>query len=332
MKKFLKVFAIVGLLAGLVYASSVVYDYTFYDVDNIVSSTTKILDLKENGTKDYLSFQAIYSTKTFTVVSYSDGVRSTGTITIKLGDVAGSTVTVNSVRFVEGQQWTYDTGFTSMSALSLYTILASSIDYISFSLGTGESVIYSTSNIVGTAGQYTFSSTASSVTVTGLSGGSETDISYVGDQIVRANDFVIGIGLLYTMSVGTSPVNLVANTTYYAIPTATTIQLATTKLNAIGGTAIDIQTVPMPGGSSFSLAPILTDAGSAFGFKWQYSNDKENWYDSTLSSVTISGDETPSNYLWDFGFTSYKYIRGVLTAGSFGAIKFKLQGYGKSIN
>jgi hypothetical protein len=101
----------------------------------------------------------------------------------------------------------------------------------------------------------------------------------------------------------------------------------------VAGTAIDIVTVPIPGGSSFALTPILTAANNPFTLTWRVSNDKVNWFNLAGSSVVvINSSIANANYIWDFGFLPYKYIRCAITAGSFGAIKLKLQGYGKRLD
>jgi hypothetical protein len=176
-----------------------------------------------------------------------------------------------------------------------------------------------------------FQAIYSTATFTTISGSTATANANT-DTINTTQALPVGYSVLYS-STAFSWGGLTNRTTYYVIPyNATSIKLATTQVNAVAGTAVDItsSTIALNKGT-FTLAPIVAKTGVAynFGIKWQYSNDNQNWFDSTLSTRTITYNTASTNYLWDFQMTTYKYIRCQVIQGTWGAIKLKLQGYGK---
>ena len=309
------------------------YDMPLTDSEDIITDTNYTMNLNSGRIIDYLSFQAVYSTEAYTSsVTFIDGVQSTGTISV-LGYTSGSTITINSVMFVENRDF-FVNDYTSMTALSLYNTLSSTplmTNVALFSLANTESVIYATATVVGI--NYTLAtSTPTAVSVAGMTGGVASDINYITDTITATNDFITGLAVLFSTSPGRGLTGLSDSNVYYAIPTPTTLQLATTKLNAIGGTAIDISSTTYPGWATYTLTTKYTGTGDTpFSFRWQASNDNENWYNLDVASITITGATAPTNYLWDLGFTTYKYIRCAVKAGMYGAIRLKLQGYGKRV-
>jgi hypothetical protein len=159
-----------------------------------------------------------------------------------------------------------------------------------------------------------------------------TDISGVDNTVVSTVTYPTGYGVLLTSVTFTSWYGLVNNATYYIIPYSSGLaKLATTRALAVAGTAIDLPVISS-GTGSFLLTPINIQASSPFSFRWQYSNDNTNWYNSTQSSVTIIGSTAPQNVLWDFGFTTYRYIRVSLLAGTQGSLKLILRGFGKKVS
>ena len=175
-----------------------------------------------------------------------------------------------------------------------------------------------------------FQAVCSSNTYVGITGSTST-IDVDDDTIISSVTYPSGFSLLFTSKTWIGSTNFANNTTYYAIPSATGyIKLATTKANAVTETAVDITATGTSGILVFSAINIKSN--SSFGFKWQCSNDGSRWYDLDVSTIEItSATATPTNYFWDLGFTVYKYIRCALTAGSFGSISLKLQGYGKRV-
>jgi uncharacterized protein YxeA len=146
-------------------------------------------------------------------------------------------------------------------------------------------------------------------------------MSVANDTLVSSATYASGQAVLLTTTTWVGTLDFSANTTYYAIPSASGyVKLATTAALAKLGTAVDITAL----GTSGNII------SGTFTATWQCSNDNYNWYTITSASVTtIVVGTAASNYLWDFGFTSYKYIRCAVSGGTWGAINLKLQGYGK---
>lgn len=152
-------------------------------------------------------------------------------------------------------------------------------------------------------------------------------VNPVLETIASTQAYPAGYAVLYVTSTFNGS-GLKTGTTYFAFPAATGyISLATTKANAILGTAINISTGTQ--GGTFTLTPVDIVAASPFGFAWQVSNDNTNWYALNVASVSILQTTTATNYLWDFGVTTYRYIRAHFTSSAFGAVNLKLRGYGK---
>ena len=328
-----------------IFASSIVYNSTITTSTGIATDENFILDLSIINSNsnyfpslslsnpiDYLSVQANFSTETAnTAISFTDGVCASGKITVLTKDgIAGSTVTVNGLKFIEGRDWT-ETDKSSSTATSIYNILTTSITYIRWSNPLGGTVIYGTSTVVDTVGDYSFSSSVTSITVVSMVGGASTYFDYPGNNINQTNTFLTGLPVLFTVTAGTSPTNLVGNTTYYAIPTATSLQLATSKVNAISMTAIDISSQTYPGNGNFTLTPLALSDSSPFTLNCQCSNDKVNWYNLGKSTTVVS-TTTPTTILWDFGYTDYRYWRLQEISGSGGSIKLGLIGFGKKVS
>jgi hypothetical protein len=152
-------------------------------------------------------------------------------------------------------------------------------------------------------------------------------MSVANDTLVSSATYASGQAVLLTTTTWVGTLDFSANTTYYAIPSASGyVKLATTAALAKLGTAVDITALGTSG--NIILTPI--PFSGTFTATWQCSNDNYNWYTITSASVTtIVVGTAASNYLWDFGFTSYKYIRCAVSGGTWGAINLKLQGYGK---
>jgi hypothetical protein len=121
MKRFLVGIATMLLMASVGHAFTDVYE------GNMSSGpicTSRNLDLSLPAL-DKLSVEGTYYPMSFSSTTYTDGHGSTGTITIvSSATVAGSTLTIQGINFVEGLDWTAS-GLSSNTALSLYNILVS---------------------------------------------------------------------------------------------------------------------------------------------------------------------------------------------------------------
>ena len=222
---------------------------------------------------------------------------------------------------------------TMTSYSSSYTVTGMSggrqipVPGINFSLANASTVIYATSSVVGIVGNYKItSSTQSQLTVVSMGGGINSDMIYGGQaRINKTNSYPLGLALLYTVQVGTSPTSLTPNTTYYAVPgDGTYFQLATSTQNAANKAVIGFTKANYDNASTLVLTALsITTAG--YGFLWQASDDGDNWSNLASSfSYTAAG-----NSLWDFSNYNYKYLRAAFTSSYTGAIKLILRYWGK---
>ena len=200
---------------------------------------------------------------------------------------------------------------------------------ISFERTGTSAIIFATSTAVNISGNYKFtSSTPTALIVDGLSGGKSSDIDYTLDKINIANSYPTGLSLLFRVVSGAAPTGLTAETTYYAIAgDGTYLQVATTKANAVLGTPVDLVYVTALSSFTFIPAPMSTQ----YAFKWFGSDDGTNFYDLSLTSVTITATTSASNTLWDFGKINYEYLKCSVKAGAYGAINLILKGFGRSV-
>lgn len=129
-----------------------------------------------------------------------------------------------------------------------------------------------------------------------------------------------GIAVLLTQTAGTVPAPLVDQTTYYAIrASANSFKLATTKQNAVDGTAITIGSATYSGTQTYTLAPLAITGTPAF--VWQYSNDGTVWNDVNTSSVTMTSYTAGGlSSAWDFEYMDFSTIRLAITGPTTGGI------------
>lgn len=147
------------------------------------------------------------------------------------------------------------------------------------------------------------------------------------DVFTSTQAYPAGFAVIFTSS-ALYNIGLTNNATYYAVPAGTGyISLATTKANAIAGTVINISSKPVSG--SFTLTPVGVVDATPFGFRWQVSNDNVNWFSLATSSVSLLSTTAAATTIWDFGVTTYRYIRCHFVSSAFGAVSLKIVGYGK---
>jgi len=233
----------------------------------------------------------------------------------------------------EGTEWTHGataalTAKSISDAIQAQSILVGLIA----STWTAGGVVTATSTATGSGKNYAlWSSTYSSLTpfATQMKGGTDSGIETANSKILSTNHgFSTALPVLFTKSAGTPPGALIDGTTYFAIKVdANSFKLAASTANAIAGTGVSIGTQTAQGGGAFALAP-LGIAGTP-GFKWQASNDGTNWYDLSVSSVTMTSLAAAST-LWDFSSVNYRYIRLNVVAPSAGGINLVVTGVGRS--
>jgi hypothetical protein len=235
----------------------------------------------------------------------------------------------------EGTEWTHGataalTAKSISDAIQAHATLGGLIG----STWTAAGVVTATSTTVGAGKNYSlWSSTLTSLTTFApqMKGGVDSAIVTASSKISSvSHGLTTGLPVLYTLSAGTSPGTLVANTTYYVIRVdANSFKLASSQAHAIAGTAVAIATQTARGGGIFSLAP-LPIAGTP-SFKWQSSNDGTNWSDLAVSSVTMSS-LAPASTLWDFSEVTinFRYLRLNVVAPTAGGINLVVTGVGRS--
>lgn len=288
-------------------------------------------------------FDASVSSTTVTISCASSGTYcnsialTDNTASLTIGGATFSGGANNLVVGLGGFTVTAGTNFTPVSttsgtAAAILTAFGANANIVAIATSSrSNNVIYSTAVTAGTAGNsLAFFSNSSSVTVSGLSGGTASDINTTASSInVPSHGISGGTAVLFTVTAGAAPGTLAANTTYYAIAVdANNLKLASSQNNALAGTAVAITTQTQAGGGTFALKT-LPFSGTA-GFKWQSSNDGTNYYDLSTTSATITSSNTSATTLmWD-GPIYYRYLRLNFSGPSQGGVNLKVIGNGKS--
>lgn len=235
-------------------------------------------------------------------LSSSDSATLTVSGATLTGGLATPTFTIAGVTLTEKTDFT----FTSSSATSAGNLLAAATTHATIGAvysGSRSNNVVTLTRIAASDTATTASCSTGTITVANTRGNvGQIDVS--NDTIYQANHgYTTGLKLLYTKTSGTSPSNLVAGTTYFAIRQSNDYyKVATTANLAVAGTAVDISTVT--GGGTFVMTPLAFSGTPSF--KWQASNDGTNYTDLSVSSVTYSAD---GNAIWDFDTYNYKWLR-----------------------
>lgn len=163
------------------------------------------------------------------------------------------------------------------------------------------------------------SATISSVTVDAPA------FSLAGTAVSASNKFTTAIPVLYTSTVTIG--GLTSGTTYYSTGsypagTSPSFQLSTTSTGAVAGSYITFSSTPSGSGYSITFAPLPITGTS--GFSWQVSEDKVNWTNLNVSSVTFSSPYTASSSEWQLGTLYPRYLRLNAVAPTTGGVKFNV--------
>lgn len=323
---YLAVALVLGLGSKEVSAKSKVSGYLFRTT-GLCASATPSFDLVD---VDRLSVVVASSTGTYSNVSYTDGTKSTMSVTVASASyVLVSTPTLQ----INGVTITYipvATASGTAKAISDAIMANASLNTLIVSTWTG-SVVFSTAIPTGSNPYTITSSSWAALTPAGVifAGGAASDVTSTTDLITKANTFPAGQGVFLTTTTNVAMGGLTWGTTYFVIPVqpGTSFKLATTLVNASAGTAIDISTGT--GGGAFVLNASPYSAGSA-GYAWQSSNDNVSWNTiPSISSVTVSGSATTA---WDFGNWNYRWLRMNYTGPTRGCVVFDVSIEGKDFN
>lgn len=140
-----------------------------------------------------------------------------------------------------------------------------------------------------------------------------------------AHGLQTGVAVLYTKTAGNDPNPLVDQTTYYAIRmTANTMKLATTKQNAVDGTAITLGSTTYSGTQTYTFSALAISGTPSF--KFQCSNDASGWADVNTSSITMSAYTTTTS-AWDFTDFNFSDLKLKVIAPTTGAILLKAKAF-----
>lgn len=236
----------------------------------------------------------------------------------------------NAITLTQGTDWTAATS-DNATAVSLKDAINAnstlSAIIVASTGGTSSGIVYATSTTNGINAYFISTSTSSlAVGTPHFENGAASDVSISNDTISEpSHGLSTGFRVLLTTTApNLPPTGLTNGVTYYAIRSNDNVyKLATTSLNSIGGTAIDL--TAQTNSSTFTVTPITFSAGST-GFHWQASNDGSNWANLSVTSVTYSANGTN---LWDFAEYAYRYLRLNFVAPTWGGIDLTVTQTGK---
>lgn len=318
------------LTAGAAQAARAVYTNAFVNETGLAYGVTYDLDLVTNGI-DAISMQAVYSAANIAAVTFTDGGVSTGSITVtSTNSLSSAFITINDVTLNQGVDWTATTTASGTAKAISDAIMAnSSLSAIIRSTWTSGGIVYATATAVGLNAYKLYAYPPASLTrsKSTFTGGSASAIGTASSKInATAHGLTTALPVLYTKTAGTSPGQLSAGTTYYAIPIdANSFKLSDTSTGAVAGSpVISIATQTAAGGGSFTLTP--TPIAGSYSFKWQESNDGTNFSDVAVSSVTYAAS---GNTIWDFGTVNFKWLRLKALTGTGGGLNLQVIGIGK---
>ena len=294
---------------------------------------TYTYDLSKDGIKK-ISAVIDYGTATIAAQTFTDGLISSGTVTVaSTTSLCGTLVTINSVRFHFGSCPPYSSDIdTKVAVGATVTVSAKNLSDAIVAHASLTSVVTSTysagevalTSVYADGVEYPITTSKSVVTVSSavMVLGVDSAIDIATDYLyIPTHGFTTGLPVLYTGAVAIQP--LVDQTTYYAIRIdADYIQVATTSAQAV---LLDEITLLSFSGdateTTYTLAPLDMDGTS--GFNWQQSNDDSTYVDMPLASVssaTLTSATADTTINWDFSDVNYRYLRLNVTGPTAGGI------------
>jgi len=284
------------------------------------------------GKNKVTSVQVVAADGTPASHTVNDGIKSTANITIlSTTSLLTNTITIGAVTITFGTEIATGpvTGNTvvivaTSAAAALRTSFGGVIDF-STGVVSGNSVVTATATNVGV--YVPFVSATSTNTVWSfpfMNGGTDPDITVSNDSIRKVqHGFDTGLRVWVSTLTGTIPTGLTMGSTYFAVKLNSDVyQLATSSMNAVAGTVVDI--TRLIGSSTINATPLalvlVSGAASNTGFKWQVSNDQTNYNDISVSSFTyVSSTST----IVDLGALAYRWLRMVYVGPTSGALSIK---------
>lgn len=244
------------------------------------------------------------------------------------------TFSINGLTLSGGTQgpFTFAIGTTvGASAINIASAIANTPALAAIVQSTtigGGNIIFATSTAVGTSTNYAIVvSTALAINNGGFISGANSAYGINLAPITIPNHgYTTGFQVGVSTGSGVQLKPLTTGTSYYVIRLdGNNIALATSLVNAVAGSSITItSSSTLTTAPTFTLQPVLI--GGNPSWKWQVSNDAQNWTDlSTQSSYTVSTYVFPStSTATDFGDVDYQYLRLNVTAPTSGGISLKV--------
>ncbi len=250
-----------------------------------------------------------------------------------------SFVMINGITLTQGTDWTNQstasgTARAISNAIQANSVLAALVSSTwTTQATTNFGVVTATATHAGanSYGLYAFPPAYFTLPHPYFFGGTASGVITASSQInVTNHRLTRALPVLFTKTAGTPPGLLVVGTTYYAVPVdANNFKLSSTSTGAVAGTPlVGLSTQTLTGGGSFTFTPLAITGTPSF--KWQASNDNTNWTDLSVSSVTVASPYTAGSTSWDFGRTTYRYMRVNVVAPTTGGLSLTVTGYGTS--
>jgi len=247
------------------------------------------------------------------------------------GGVDNASIYVGTVTLTQGTHWTKG-ATAALTATSIETAMKAHFAVASSTASIG--TVYSTMTTTGLNAYRLTTSTPTALVPSSFifTGGSDPAISIADDTFQKASHgFTTGMRVVIsTPAAGAMPTatGLYGGTTYYAIKmTDSLYKLATSTMNAVAGTALDI--TALNGGSTLSVFPVALTLAGSNGISWMASNDGNNWSALSTTSISTVTYSAAGNQLTDFGTNNYRYIKAVVIPPTAGGIRFDLYINGK---
>lgn len=290
---------------------------TLYSTYGQAVSTSPTFDLTSTSR---LSIQVTYSSATHANVSFTDGTKSTSTITVgtdfallapatafatitvssnSVGALDGASININGHPFRNGIEWTRQDTATG-TATSLSTAINSALEvFISTNVygGSSSDTVRSSSTVAGTfANSYTIvTSTPAALSVNGStltasstfgSGRNAGTLTINNVTLTAATDFTVGATTAAVANSIAAAIN--ANSTLASVVVATAPLACSVSAATCG---IVKSTAIAPGINNYALStssyPILTPSGSQFGFGVASDLDSANDIITKANTLTL---------------------------------------------
>jgi len=300
--------------------------------ENVSYDSEKLIDMKEFKISN-VSMQLNYSTITNSSQNFYSGTISSGSVVVvsTIG-LNGEYVTIKDRKFVFIVNVPTGTQNSTFHAVPIDTTsaegTASNLMYeINLDNTLSSLIIASSDTNTVLLEKKTADGLAYSIVVSSppllekenIPSGIKTNVDLENNIIsINNHGFYNAQDLLYS---GSDIEGLTDQTTYYAIVVDDNkIKLASSKINAINGTAIDITDYPKSYDNvTYTLTPLDFNGNGVIEF--YYSNNGSDYF-LYGSSITITSTTPSTSSIVDFGDFKYRYLKIKLTSPTSGLFNF----------